>query len=238
MNDNVQIKYGSILALGLVIASLIWAVAFYQSKLLDDTLSVTGSAKSRVKADIVKFSFTLQRQSSEGRISTDHALLARDREAAVAFLEKEGIAKETIQILPPSTDEYYSNDTSVRKYTLRQQITIQSEEVDKITELASRIQDLAREGAVIQALPPEYLVSKLSEYRVSLLAEAVKDARARAEAIATANGRRVGDLKSAASGVVQVLAPNSIDVSDYGQYDTMNLEKDVMVTVRGTFFVK
>jgi len=238
MNDNVQIKYGTILSVGLVIASLIWAVAFYQSKLLDDTLSVTGSAKTRVKADVVKFSFTLQRQSSEGRISADHALLARDRDAAVAFLEKEGVAKDAIQILPPLTDEYYSNDTSVRKYTLRQQITVQSGEVDKITTLASRIQDLAKEGAVIQALPPEYLVSKLAEYRVSLLAEAVKDARARAEAIASANGRRVGGLKSAASGVVQVLAPNSIDVSDYGQYDTMNLEKDVMVTVRGSFFVK
>jgi hypothetical protein len=35
-----------------------------------------------------------------------------------------------------------------------------------------------------------------------------------------------------------VLAPNSIDVSDYGQYDTSSVEKEVMITVRTTFQVQ
>jgi hypothetical protein len=48
----------------------------------------------------------------------------------------------------------------------------------------------------------------------------------------------VGRLKSASSGVVQVLAPNSIDVSDYGSYDLQTIDKEVMLTARAVFFVR
>ena len=67
---------------------------------------------------------------------------------------------------------------------------------------------------------------------------AVEDARKRAKAIAESTGQSVGKMKSAASGVVQVMAPNSTDVSDYGQYDTSTREKDVFVSVRTTFILK
>jgi hypothetical protein len=35
--------------------------------------------------------------------------------------------------------------------------------------------------------------------------------------------------------VVQVLPVNSVDVSDYGSYDTQNIEKEISVTVRAAF---
>ena len=56
--------------------------------------------------------------------------------------------------------------------------------------------------------------------------------------IATAGGNSVGAIKSASSGVVQVLAPNSVEVSDYGQYDTSKIDKEIMVTVKATFEIK
>jgi len=74
--------------------------------------------------------------------------------------------------------------------------------------------------------------------RVSLLSDAIKDAQARAAKMAEATGRKVGDLKSAASGVVQVLSSNSLEVSDYGTYDTSKINKNVMVTVRAAFGLK
>lgn len=73
---------------------------------------------------------------------------------------------------------------------------------------------------------------------MSLLGAAVSDAKARAEQIAGATKQKVGKLKSAQSGVVQVLRSNSIDVADYGMYDTSTIEKEVMVTVRATFLVQ
>jgi hypothetical protein len=74
--------------------------------------------------------------------------------------------------------------------------------------------------------------------RVKLLTEAVKDATLRANAIAENSGRGVGELRNAVGGVVQVLPAGGIEVSDYGSYDTVSLNKEVMVTTRATFGLK
>lgn len=52
------------------------------------------------------------------------------------------------------------------------------------------------------------------------------------------SGKKVGSLKSVSMGVVQVLQPNSVDVSDYGMYDTSTVEKEIMITVKATFTLK
>ena len=73
---------------------------------------------------------------------------------------------------------------------------------------------------------------------MSLLGKAVKDAKARALSIAENSGAGVGSLESVSGGIVQVLAPNSTDISDYGSYDTSTIEKDIMVTVKAEFGIK
>ena len=70
------------------------------------------------------------------------------------------------------------------------------------------------------------------------MSDAIKDAKSRAEKIAEGTGRKVGSVQEASSGVVQVLTPNSIEVSDYGSYDTSSIEKEVMVTVKASFRLK
>jgi hypothetical protein len=84
----------------------------------------------------------------------------------------------------------------------------------------------------------EYYYSKLPELRVKLLSSAIKDAEARAKSIVESTGRKVGSIRSASSGVVQVLPVNSVEISDYGSYDTSYVDKDVMVTVKATFGLK
>jgi hypothetical protein len=48
----------------------------------------------------------------------------------------------------------------------------------------------------------------------------------------------VGSIRSASMGVVQVLSPQSIEISDYGSYDTSSVEKEVMVTVKAAFSLR
>jgi hypothetical protein len=97
---------------------------------------------------------------------------------------------------------------------------------------------LSQQGVQFSPEAPQYSISNLADLRVSLMGDAVVDAKARAAGIAKAMGQSVGKLKSASSGVVQVLQPNSNDISDYGQYDTSTIDKDVMITVRATFLLK
>lgn len=60
----------------------------------------------------------------------------------------------------------------------------------------------------------------------------------RAEAIATSSGKTVDSIKSVSMGVVQVMPAGTVDVSDYGMYDTGSIDKEVMVTVKTTFSLK
>ena len=63
-------------------------------------------------------------------------------------------------------------------------------------------------------------------------AQAVKSAElARAKVLVGATGDHLGKLREVDVGVFQVTSPNSTDVSDYGEYDTSTLKKDVTAVV-------
>jgi len=97
---------------------------------------------------------------------------------------------------------------------------------------------LINKGVLFTTSSLEFYYSQLPQARIELLASAVQDAKARAEQLAQAGGKKIGILKSASSGVVQVMAPNSVEVSDYGMYDTSKIEKEIMVTVKTSFEIK
>jgi hypothetical protein len=124
---------------------------------------------------------------------------------------------------------------------VRETITIQTIDVEKINEFARSLGEVTAKvssGTLVSPQYPEYYVSSLPALRVSLIGKAIQDAKARAVEIAKSGGSSVGALKSASSGVVQVLAPNSTNVEDYGSYDTSTIQKQVMVTARATFYVR
>jgi hypothetical protein len=121
---------------------------------------------------------------------------------------------------------------------VRIDITADSGDPRLVELLAKNISTLAARGIVVSAQVPQYFISDLPKQRIALIGKAVEDAKARATEIARSTGRGVGSLQSASGGVVQVLAPNSIDVSDYGNYDTSTIEKKVMVTARATFYLR
>lgn len=83
-----------------------------------------------------------------------------------------------------------------------------------------------------------YQYTGLEELRPKLLKSATEDAKKKAEAMASSTGRKIGSLRAGRMGVIQVLAKNSVDVSDYGSYDLSSPEKDIFVTVNVTFALK
>ncbi|MBU6310870.1 SIMPL domain-containing protein [Patescibacteria group bacterium] len=228
-----------ILGASLVIAALAGSYTFYAVRAMDNVLTVTGSAKTRVTANSAKWTLTATRTVGQSGIAQGYAQIARDTEAVTSFLTSNGVSTDSITTQPAMLEEVYKTDSSLPKeYNIRQTVVVQSTEVDTLDALSKRIVELSNKGILMTGNWIEFYVSNLPELRVSLLTEAITDARNRAENIAKSGGQSVGSLKSASSGVVQVLAPNSIDVSDYGQYDTQSKEKEVMVTARATFFVR
>lgn len=226
---------------GLVLASIVGSYAFYAVRSLDNVLTVTGSAKTHVTADTVKWRISVTRKVSEFNLSSGYPLLAKDVAAVKSFLKKNGVQDDAVTVSQVFVEEIYkynSDQSGPREFNLRSEVTVTSSEVASVDALSKNMSELANQGIFVSNNWLEFYISNLPELRVSLLGDAVKDARARAEEIAKAGGRSVGRLKSASSGVVQVLARNSIEIADYGQYDTSSIEKDVMVTARATFLVQ
>lgn len=84
----------------------------------------------------------------------------------------------------------------------------------------------------------EYFYSKLNDLKQQILADAMADAKMRAEKMAESAGGKLGALRSSSMGVLQITARNSVEISDYGMYDTSAEEKKVTAVVRAEFGIK
>jgi hypothetical protein len=206
-------------------------------KLAGDTIEVTGSAKEAVVADTGRLIINLETKTGLG-----------DQEAGVARLET-AVAQVTTYLAAAghtdfetpagsinATYYYPQNAEAIQTgYSIVRSVIVRSSDVAKLTTLANNLSPLNGAGYVVTTGGLELTYSKLDEMRVKLLGEAIKDATARAEAIASESNRQVGTLRNAVGGVVQVLPQGGVEISDYGSYDTASLNKEVMVTTRATF---
>jgi uncharacterized protein len=228
-----------ILGLALIVSASVFGGFYYSAISTNsskDTLSVTGSTKTHVTSDQAKLVLNLTQTVLSTDLSTGYRTIAHDLGLAKELLRKANVPDTEITESPVSMNQVYDqNNTAQVRYQLFQTVTVQSNDVKKITDLYKQIPSLAEQGAIVSVQSLEYYYSKLPDLRVSLLSDAVKDAKARAEKIAQGTGRHVASVQSASIGVVQVLQPNSVDVSDYGSYDTASIDKDVMVTVKASF---
>lgn len=234
--DNRLIIFGVILTVGLIISATIIARTFLDVKKLDNVISVSGSAKQQVKADSARWTGNFSRSVLQSELKDGYAKMKSDEKVVNDFFKNRGFEAE---ISPVFMNEIYkSNQDAPKEYNLIQSIEIKSDEVEKIKELAKSSDQLAALGIIFSANSVEYYYSKLPELRVSLLPEAIKDAKNRAASIASSSDKTVDAVKSVAMGVVQVMPVGSIDISDYGSYDTSSIDKEVMITVKTVFSLK
>ena len=237
-NKNNLAALGFILGASLILSTAIGAYSFYKIR-TSDYISTTGSAKKAVVSDNVKWTSTITRVVKLATVKTGYAQMDADLKEVKAFLAASGIPETNINIAPIYMQEIYDNSGALDKnYNLVQNIEVRSGDVNKIAGLAKDSSLVVGKGILFATQSLEYYYSKLPEARIELLDAAVADAKARATKLAVAGGKRIGALKSASSGVVQVLSPNSAEVTDYGSYNTSTIEKEIMITVKASFQIR
>jgi hypothetical protein len=240
-NKNI-FKPAIIVGASLILSFSIFSLAFYNSRISTDAISVTGSASKEVVSDSAKFSGNFSRIVKISNLKSGYDQMSNDLKLVKSFLKEQGIDDKNIIISTVAMMENYNynnnNSQTEKEYTLSQNVEISSSDIAQITKLAQATQNLINKNVIFSANQVEYYYTKLPELRVSLLSDAIKDAQARASKMVESTGKKIGNLKSAASGVVQVLSANNLEVSDYGAYDTSKINKNVMVTVRASFGIK
>ena len=202
----------------------------------NDTITVTGSAKARIVSDYIVWdaSITSQADTPQAALPLLNNWTAQVR----SFLTAQGAQPGEITENPVSTETLTTNAGRVIAYKLTRSFEVRSSRVAAIAALVEASQKLLGQGVPLQAQPPQYVYTKLPDLRPKLLADATKDALARAKVLVEATSAHLGGLRGVNVGVFQVTAPNSTEVSDYGVYDTSTLRKDVTAVVNVTFALK
>ena len=235
----VTLRAGALLALANVVCALIIAWAWTHVRTEPKVISVTGSAKKSIQSDLIVWT---------GRISVNNADLAQgydELKAAEAktldYLGKQNVPESNIMVSSISTQKHYARDDKghdtdkVSSFELVQTIQISSGEVERVAEIARKITDLIKEGVLLESNAPEYHYTKLADLKISMLAEATKDATARAEQIAQNSGATLGSIREARMGVMQITPIHSSAVSDMGFNDTTSFEKEITAVVSAKF---
>jgi hypothetical protein len=240
--NNYWFNGGVALALGLVLSSLIFGWFFEKSKKGEEMITVTGSARKRIKSDLVVWSAGVTYQAPT--LADAYRQLAENVPRVKQYLIAKGIPENEITVSSITTttlrksDENGQDSSEISGYSLRQQLEIRSTEVDKIAQIAREATELINQGILIESNSPQYLYTKLGDLKIEMLGEAAKDAKTRAERIAASTGNRVGTVRSAKMGVMQITAADSTEVSDAGISDTSSIDKDITAVVNIGFAVE
>jgi len=227
---------GLALAAGLVFASLVVART-WQRVAESQAISVTGSARRLVKSDLIVWNGNFSAEAKT-LLAAQQALKA-DLAKVEAFLTAQAVTNYQIGPIGIQELRQRAGEEGVRLvgYSLNQHVTVTSSEVERIAALDQQTSKLVEQGVQFTTTAPRYIYTKAGEAKIEMLAEATKDARARAEQIASQGGRTVKELRAARMGVFQITPLYSTrGHSNWeGENDMSSLEKNIMAVVNATF---
>ena len=203
------------------------------------TLSVKGLARKRIRSDVAVWEIEVKGEAAalEGAYDALETGLSK----VLEFLKRRGFPDSEIAHGAIRTETHYRRDADgeetreVAAYTLRRELTVTSGEVERVAGTAGEVTRLIREGVLVVSSAPEFYYTRIADLKIELMGLASQDARNRAEEIASNAGSRVGAVRSARMGVLQITRPHSTEVSSYGIYDTDTITKDVRAVVTVTF---
>ncbi|HEX8652379.1 MAG TPA: SIMPL domain-containing protein [Pyrinomonadaceae bacterium] len=232
---------GFALAVALVLSSIVGAWAYTHAKNGEQTITVTGSARKRIKSDLVIWRAAVTYQAAE--LSDAYKSLSDNIPRVKQYLISKGIPEDQITISSISSSTMHARDNEgnetgqITGYSLRQELEVRSTDVDKIERVAREATELINQGILLESMSPEYHYTRLGDLKIEMLGEASKDAKERAQRIATSTGSSIGSVRSAKMGVMQITPADSNEVSGEGMNDTSSLEKDITAVVNVSFAV-
>ncbi len=243
MADRFAAAIGAaVLSLGMVGTGVIVSQTWKENRTLNQTLSVTGSAKKAITSDLGILSGTLAVSAVDQ--ASANSELKKQATDLLAELDKRGFPSDKVERDPVTIEPVYElnaegNSTGiVNSWAGYQRYEVRSKDVQAIKKLSLSLNDVIDRGISFRVNQPQYLYTKLATVRIEMQEAATKDAKVRAERIVKATGRDIGNLRDASMGVIQVTARDATEFEDTGSLDTSSIEKDITAVVRLSFAIK
>lgn len=219
-----------------------------------NNIRITGSARKRIVSDLIEWSALIEAQGPDRTAA--YLALKGGTEKVVGFLKAQGVKAEEIQtesasiteefdiikedkVLPGTNVPLRSERKESKGFKAKQLVTINSTNIPKIEKASREITTLLEQGVEVTSHDPSYYYTRLGELKLEMLAEAAKDARARAENILSSAGNTgVGKLVYADMGIININAANSTETSNEGNNDTTSRDKDIITIIHAEYEVQ
>ena len=236
---------GLFLAAGLVLSSMLATTTWLKVK-NSQFITSKGSTRRNVKSDLVvwKGSFTTEAPTLLDAQRKLHA----DGQKVQDFLDANHVTnavfkpivieKEQADVETKTSEggETKRSEQQTIGYRLTQTVRVESADVDHLARLDTT--PLVEAGVVFTVDPPQFIYTRVAEEKIEMLADATKDARARAEQIAGQGGRSIARLHDAEMGVFQITPAHETGTSSEGESDTTSLDKTITAVVTATFLLE
>ncbi len=236
-----------ILAAAIILSCFIGVRGLAEYKSKKNHISIKGVATQQIISDRIEWSgdYTV----NEGNIKDGYVALEADKNKVLNYLVGKGFKEEELVFSAISTQPKYAMNENgmytneISSYDLSQTVTIRSEDIDNVTDVSRKATELIYEDVQFQSYAPKYIYTKMDDLKLTMLADATKDATNRAKNIADNANSKLGKLSHASISSVKIspLYYSPVDYSgeyDYYYYvsnDTASLEKEVTVVVYCTF---
>ena len=226
------------IAVAAIVTGFVVADAIRDVRKRRDTITVTGSAREPIRADLATWRLAVRGQAADPAAAA--RALERDVADVRAFLRGVGFRPEELREPPLTTAEVTRRVAPrqvVVEYRITQRFEITTRDLARVDRAAAGLSDLILGGVPISVGQISYVSTALTEARLQALRKATENARNRAETLIEGLAGDLGPVRSASTGVFQIVPRNSTEVSDYGVNDTTSREKDVVAVVTVTFAV-
>ena len=196
---------GLFLAAGLVFSAMLGTSAWVKIK-NSQFISVKGSVQKNIEADLAIWSGSYQVEAgmlldAQHKIQANRSLVEKFlRDAGVTNFAFAPIGIEELKATQKSADGWTQQRTT--GYRLSQGVLVESSDVDRLDKLDTT--PLVEQGVIFTVAAPQFIYTRAGETKIEMLAEATKDARARADQIATQGGRVIARLHDADQGIFQI----------------------------------
>lgn len=196
-----------ILALGVAGAGGLVGAGLEEFRMADRSIVIKGLAEQNVDSDYATWGLTV-RHAGDSFAAVQQALAA-DRDRVVSFLRDLDFTDGELEIRPlVVTDAYsreYASMNSPTRYSGSALVLVKSSRVADVQAAALATDPLVAAGVQLDAgLGPQYELRAFNDAKGPLLAAATQSAQEQAKRFAEESGARLGALKSANQGVIQI----------------------------------
>ncbi len=226
---------GVVVAIGITLCGYLIGRSMERFKSYDRTVVVKGIAEKEVMADLAVWNISFS--VTGPMIDSLEKQMEHQRKLVNAFLRAQGFQADHIKFESTSvTDKWASHYGSSaekikNRYVFEQAVKVRTSDVELVVQANSQIGKLLKEGVLVSSYPHFYY-TKFLELRPVLIGEATKNAREAASQFAIDSGAKVGGIRSANQGLVQINGGDAYgEDQDYSEQRSVKKKIRVVSTI-------